>query len=435
MTMTPSARTTKTTDYRSFARLGYGATATVAIAFGAFAYFAPLGSATIAVGKVTAESNTKPLQHLEGGIIREILVKESQTVRAGDILFRLEPTKAQSNSEMVRKQIDLAMAEEARLLAERDGVSELDVPAELGGRKQAAAAVSDQRRQFMERRQSVENQKRILRARIEQANSERAGYASQEAAIESQINSITAELESVTELYNKGLYTKSRLMALQRQRAGLDGDLGAIRGAMTKATDIVAGAETEIAQVEQAFREKAAAGLSDVRGQLADLNERLSVADDIMTRIDIRAPQDGIVQGIKVRSAGAIVRPGDTIADLVPSGDKLVISAKVSPLDIDGVVRGQSAEIRFPGFSSRGLPVIMGTVENIAADSTVDETTKQPYFQARVSIDLATIPATLQKRLLPGMIADVIIATDNRTIVSYLIGPLTEAMAKSMREP
>lgn len=434
MTMTPSTRTTKTSDHRSFARLGYGATAAVAIAFGAFACFAPLGSATVAVGKVTAESNTKPLQHLEGGIVREILVKESQTVRAGDILFRLESTKAQSNSEMLRKQIDLAMAAEARLVAERDGAVELNFPAEITGREQAAVAIADQRRQFKERRLSVENQKQILRARIEQANSERTGYASQESAVEKQITSIAAELESVTELYKKGLYTKSRLMALQRQRAGLEGDLGAIRGGMTKAADIIAGANTEIAQVEQAFREKAAAELADVRGQLADLNERLSVADDIMTRIDIRAPQDGIVQGIKVRSAGAIVKPGDTIADLVPIGDKLVISAKISPLDIDGVARDQSAEIRFPGFSSRGLPVIMGTVDNIAADSTVDETTRQPYFHASVSIDISTIPAAVQKRLVPGMIADVIIATDDRTMLNYLIGPLTDAISKSMRE-
>jgi HlyD family secretion protein len=433
--MTSSTRTTNSSDHRAFARLGYGATAAVAVAFGLFASLAPLGSATIAVGKVTAESNTKPLQHLEGGIVREILVKDSQSVKAGDILFRLEPTKAQSNSGMVRKQIDVATAAEVRLLAEREGATALDFPSSLISREQAAAAIADQRSQFKERRLSVENQKQILRARIEQANSDRTGYASQEAALKNQITSITAEIDSVTDLYKKGLYTKSRLMALQRQRAALDGDLGSIRGGMTKASEIIAGAKTEIAQVEQAFREKAAAELADVRAQLADLNERLSVADDIMTRVDIRAPQDGIVQGIKVRSAGAIVKPGDTIADLVPTGDKLVISAKISPIDIDSVTREQSAEIRFPGFASRGLPVIMGTVDNIAADSTVDEATRQPYFHASISIDLSTIPAAVQKKLLPGMIADVIIATDDRTIVNYFIGPLTDAMAKSMREP
>jgi HlyD family type I secretion membrane fusion protein len=171
-----------------------------------------------------------------------------------------------------------------------------------------------------------------------------------------------------------------------------------------------------------------------VRARLTQAQERFSVAEDVMSRIEVKAPQNGIVQGIKVHAPGAVVRPGDSLAELVPTGDKLVMAARVSPLDIDNVAPKQKAEIRFPAFSTRSIPTILGKVETVAADAMLDAYTKEPYYLARVVVDASTLPADVQERLVPGMPADVLITTGERTLLQYLIGPISDLFAKSMRE-
>jgi HlyD family secretion protein len=424
-------------DHRAYSYLGLVATGIVFAFFGGFGAKAPLDSAAIAPGQVATESSTKPIQHLEGGIVREILVKESAAVKEGQVLFRLEPTQARANSDIVRKQIDADLALEARLIAERDLAETLKFPKALLERRSlpdTAAAIDDQERRFKERKTTLDNDTKILRSRLEQTSRELGGLERQRAALRDQIDNIAGDIESFAVLLEKGLYTKSKLNALKREQSRLEGQLGGVEGDIARNEKIVEETDFQIRQAEQKYVDEAARDLPEVRARLTQAQERLAVAEDVMSRIEVKAPQDGIVQGIKVHAPGAVVRPGDSLAELVPTGDKLVMAARVSPLDIDNVAPKQKAEIRFLAFSTRSLPTILGKVETVAADAMLDAYTKEPYYLARVVVDASTLPADVQERLVPGMPADVLITTGERTLLQYLIGPISDLFAKSMRE-
>ena len=424
-------------DHRAYSQLGLVAIGIVFAFFGGFGAKAPLDSAAIAPGQVATESSTKPIQHLEGGIVREILVKESDAVIEGQVLFRLEPTQARANSGIVRKQIVADLALEARLIAERDLADTLTFPKALLARRSfpdTAAAIDDQERRFKERKTTLDNDTKILKSRLDQTSQELGGLERQRAALRDQIENIAGDIESFTVLLKKGLYTKSKLNALKREQLRLEGQLGAVEGEMARNEKIVEETDFQIRQAEQKYVDDAAKELPEVRARLTQAQERLSVAEDVMSRIEVKAPQNGIVQGIKVHAAGAVVRPGDSLAELVPIGDKLVMAARVSPLDIDNVAPKQKAEIRFPAFSTRRIPTILGKVETIAADAMLDEYTKEPYYLARVVVDTSTLPPDVHERLIPGMPADVLITTGERTLLQYLVGPISDLFAKSMRE-
>ena len=425
------------TDHSGYAQLGYFGIAIVFAVFGGFTWSAPLDSAAIAPGRVMAETATKPIQHLEGGIVREVLVKESTHVRKGDVLFRLEPIKARAESEMLMKQLDAAMALEARLLAERDGRTSVSFPPKLLARQtipETAAAIADQRMRFKKRLQMLASETQILRARFAQAEKEHAGLTHKVSSLTEQIDSLTDEIEDATKLYKKRLYRRSKLRALKRELSRLKGDKGATESRLASAVEATNEARLQIEKVVQRFVEEVSQQLPEVRIQLSDLREKMSVAADVMSRIEIRAPQDGIVQGLQVHAPGAVVKPGDVLAELVPTGDKLVVAARVSPLDIDNVTKGQKAEIRFPAFSTRKIPTILGKVETVAGDAMQDEYTREPYFLARVVVDVTTIPKEIHERLVPGMPADVLIITGERTLLQYLVSPISDLLFKSMRE-
>ncbi len=425
------------TDHASFTLLGCFGIGILIATFGGFAWRAPLDSAAIAPGRVMAETATKPIQHLEGGIVREILVKESMPVHKGDVLFRLQSTEARANADMLMKQLDAAMALEARLLAERDGHTSVSFPPKLVARQtipETAAAITDQRMRFKERRKMLASETQILRARLAQAEKEHAGLTHRLDSLTEQIASLTDDIEDATKLYKKGLYRRSKLRALKRELSRLKGEKGATESRLASATEATNEARLQIERIEQKFADDTSEQISQVRIQISDLREKLTVAADVMSRIEVRAPQAGIVQNLKVHAPGAVIRPGDVLAELVPTGDKLVMAARVSPLDIDNVMNDQKAEIRFPAFSSRRMPTILGKVHSVGADAMEDEYTREPYFLARVVVDSATIPEEVHDRLVPGMPADVIIITGERTLLQYLISPISDLLFKSMRE-
>lgn len=424
-------------DHRAYSSIGLTAVVIVFVFFGGFGARAPLDSAAIAPGRVATESSTKPIQHLEGGIVREILVKESDSVKEGQVLFRLEPTQARANAGIVRKQIDADLALEARLIAERDLAETVAFPDVLLARRaiaETAAAMVDQERRFRERRTTLDNDTKILRVRVEQTTKEVDGLERQQTAIEDQLENIASDIKNFTQLLEKGLYSKSKLNALKRERSRLEGQLGAVQGEIARNEKIVEEAALQIRQAQQKYVDEAARELPEVRRRISQTEDRLSVAEDIVSRVEVKAPKDGIVQAIKVHSPGAVVRSGETLAELVPIGDKLIMAARVSPLDVDNVAPKQSAEIRFPAFSMRRIPTVLGTVETVAADAMLDEHTKEPYYLARVVVDTGTMPAEARENLIPGMPADVLITTGERTLLQYLVGPISDLFAKSMRE-
>ena len=424
-------------DHSRFARIGTIAVLVCFGGFGGFAALAPIDSAAVAPALVAVDTSKKPLQHLEGGIVREILVKENGRVTQGQVLFRLEPTPARANADLVRKQLDAALAQEARLVAEQGRKPRVVFPDAMLARRgvaEVAATILDQERQFAERRRSIEGQERIVEARIAQTTREVAGRSAHAASLKGQIASLAAEHAKVTPLVERGFYPVNKRLAMERDLIRLKGELGQAEAEIARSAETIREARLQIEQITQKFQEEVAQQMAEARGRLSDMREKLAIADDVLTRVEIRAPRAGVVQGLKIFAAGTVIKPGETIAELVPVDDALVLSARVSPLDIDSIAKGQKATVRFPAFANRSASPMVGSVQSISADSLIDEATKQPYYLARVAVDLKSLPVALSSRIVPGMPADVMIATGERTLLNYLIGPLTESLGRGFRE-
>ncbi|MGY4427940.1 HlyD family type I secretion membrane fusion protein [Bradyrhizobium sp. F1.13.1] len=424
-------------DFRRYAMLGYVSIALVFGAFGIWASIAPLDRAAVAPGQVAVSGDHKVVQHLEGGIIREILAKETQHVKQGDVLFRLQPTEAQANTDILRKQMDVALAEQARLVAEQTNAPSIEFPDSVVARSQVpetAMAIADQQRQFREHRATLVNQVNILKSQIAQQQQELAGRDRQRAALSDQLTSYVTQMNNVKPLLEKGFYPRNKYLEMDRERARLEGDLGQAQADVSRLGQTIEQTGLQIDQAQQKFQNDISQQLDVTRAKLSDVREKLLIAEDVLRRIDVRAERDGIVMNMKIHTVGAVVRPGDTLAEIVPVGEGVDVMAHVSPRDIETVAIGQRAEVRFPNFSSRATAIILGRVQSVSADAITDDATKQTYYSARIVIDYSTLPPEMADHILPGMQADVLISTGERTVLQYLAGPLVNAMSKTFRE-
>ena len=249
-----------------------------------------------------------------------------------------------------------------------------------------------------------------------------------------QLASIVEQIGIVSGAAERGYYPRNKLREHERERARLEGEVGGISGEIARFTETIAEVRQQIHQAAQRLRDDAGRDLADVRGKIAGLNEQIEVAEDALNRVEVRAPQAGIILGVKVKSPGAVIQPGATLAELVPPTTLLSLSAKVSSLDVQNVAVGQKAQIRFPAFSTRSAPPLYGRVETVSADAVSDETAKETYFSARIIIDAAGLPHEIAEKLVPGMPADVLIITGERTVLAYFLGPIRDRLAKAMRE-
>lgn len=358
-------------DFRRYALLGYVSIALVFGGFGVWASVAPLDRAAVATGQVSVSGDHKVVQHLEGGIIREILVKETQEVKQGDVLFRLQPTEAQANTDILRKQMDAAFAEEARIVAEQTNAASITFPDSVLARRdvpETATAIADQQRQFVEHRAGLVNQVNILNSQIAQQQQELAGRDRQRAALADQLTSYTTEMNNVQPLVDKGFYPRNKFLELDRERARVEGDLGQAQADVARLTQQVEQTKLQIDQAQQKYQADLSQQLDTTRGKLSDLREKVRIAEDVLHRVDIRAERDGIVMNLKVHTVGEVIKPGDTLAEIVPVGEGVNVMAHVSPRDIESVAVGQKAEVRFPNFSSRRTPIILGKVQSVSAE-------------------------------------------------------------------
>jgi HlyD family type I secretion membrane fusion protein len=428
-------------DHRGYGRVGFAAIALVFGGFGVWAAFAPLDKAAVAQGQVAVESNNKPVQHLEGGIVREILVRDTQQVKEGDVLLRLQPTNAQANLDLLRKQIDANLAAEARLVAEQTKADQIKFPADLLARRTVAEtdmAIRDQERQFRERKASLDGQIGILTAQIEQKQQDTIGRTRQRDALTSQVASYKSEMTTVFPLVAKGYYARNKYLALERDANRVEGELGLAESDILRFGKAIEEAKLQIKQARFKFDDEVSTALNDLRAKISDAREKIVMAEDVLTRVEVKAPRTGTVFGLKVHGVGAVVKPGETIAEVVPQGEGLLVTARVQPNDIESVEIGQMAEVRFANFSSRTTSVIMGKVVSIAADATTDQTAnqqqQQPYFATKIMIDYSAMPENIAKKIQPGMQADVMISTGERTAWTYFIGPLKSSFAKTFRE-
>lgn len=414
--------------------------ATIALAFGVFgtwAATAPLASGVAASGTVAVFSNRKVIQHLEGGIVEEILVQEGDVVDAGDVLVRLDQKQPQGNHAVLSARLAILLAAEARLTAESIDADEITFPQEVLAGPDGAEPdyVRLQRTLFADRKATKAGQVSILRVRIEQLGEELIGLESQRAAFAGQRDSISEEIVRLTRGSEGGYVAANHVSQLSRSQMEFEGDLGQVVAGIAKAKQSIAETELQILQLTQEYKERAGAELREIKDQVSEISERVKQAQDILNRTVIRAPVRGIVQNIQVHTTSGVIRPAEHIMDIIPLDDDLIINARIRPVDIDSVDPNGPAEVRFPAFSGRTTPVIFGNVRMLSQDVIQpDDPRVEAYYIARVEVPESEIPTEIRGRLVPGMPAEVIFVNGERTLVQYLLKPIRDAFSKGLLE-
>ncbi len=406
--------------------------------FGTWAATAPLNSAVIAEGIVKVFSSRKKIQHLEGGIVEEVLVSNGDRVKAGDVLIRLDETRARADFLRVQGQYDQTRATVARLIAERDGLEDIPFPEDFLARMDepsVAEMVDGQRKLFAARQETLFGQVSMIEERVKQLEEEVRGLGAQERSKKEQLALIEDELEGLRELNKKGWAPKTRILSLERAQAQLRGDQGDNVARIAQARVMMGEAELQALQARNDYQEKVVSELRQRQTEMYDLAETLDKAEFTLKHIEIRAGYDGVVVDKKVSSAGQVIRPGDTLMELVPDNDKLIIEAKVRPSDVDNVTQGLNADVQFSAFSQRTSPRLHGEVAYVSADALVDERSGMPYFTARVTVPESEVDRLGEEnRLQPGMPAEVFIQTGAQTPLGYLMQPITDSMSRAWRE-
>lgn len=424
-------------DYRSTLRRGYGSLLAVFIALFGWCAFAHIDSAVVAPGQISVETNRKTVQHLEGGIVGEILVRDGDVVKQGDVLLRLDQTRSAASAELYRKQQAIALALEARLLAQA-GLRETLVfpPAvnELAGDPMVQSALTDNQRQFDSRRNTFLSASSVLESQSLQAQKDMNQAKSDKQTAEQQLASIQRELRPLEKLFEQGLVPLPRVTTLQRQEQQVAGASTKADIDLARATERVVEIDTKRKQLRQEYTQEAATAMQEVRKALSDVQQQLILARDTLKRVDIIAPVGGQVQQLRIFTVGGVLRPGDPILDIVPESAKLFIRAHVSPLDVDRVRPGMPVEVRLPQFQRFQSEVIRGTVRSISRDVLVDDVTHQPYYAMDADVDRSTIQEDINSKLVAGMTTDVIVPTGERTILQYFVSPILNRLAVSMRE-
>ncbi len=424
-------------DWRRPARRGFAVIFVTFFVFGGWASLAPIDGAVVASGSIVVESERKTIQHLEGGIVHDLMVTGDAHVEAGQVLLRLDATPARAQEEIARSAVYSAVAEEARLQAEAEGRDTVTFPPELTQRSSNAAAqraMNDERRRFAERRSARKIEVSILEERIAQSQRQIQGNEAQRKAAYTQLSSISQEHAKLKPLADRGLVPVTRVTTLERARADIEGRIGAYDADIARVGRSIDEAKLQIDQVGQRVFEEVTAKLTETRAHLADAREKLRVTADVLSRTEIRAPRAGRIVNLKVHTVGAVVRPGDALMEIVPDDDVLVVAARMSPLDVNHVHIGSLTEVRLPAFKARTTPIAIGEVRSVAADALRDDLTHQPYYEVKVSVQASQFPEALRKKLKPGMPADVLIATGERTVLAYLTQPMTDAIRRGMRE-
>jgi HlyD family secretion protein len=417
--------------------LGFAIIALGVGGFSLWAGLAPLRGAAVASGTVVVDSKRKTIQHLEGGIVREILVQDGDLVKADQVLLRLDSTQASATLQQVTARYNAAAALVARLTAEEQGRDSIEFPTDLlaqRGDPDVAKLIAGQNAIFQAKLSELNSQTRILQQRDAQAAEEIRGVEAQIKSQREQIRLIREEIESKSQLLEKGLVMKPQVLALQRQQAELEGTMnqnitGIARGRQTMAETELRISELHTTRINDASKEH-----GDALKDLFDFTERMRAARDILDRTVVRAPLDGTVMEMAVHTIGGVVSPGATIMEVVPSADRLTIEAKVEIKDIDHVHAGLPAEVRLTTYSQRDTPTVDGRVNWVSADRVEDAKAGVAYYSARIEADRAQLAALPNVRLYPGMPVEVMILGSERTALDYLLAPVTRTFARAMRE-
>jgi HlyD family secretion protein len=423
-------------DIRIAALAGISALAVSVATVGVWAATAPLAGAVIAPGQIVVESNVRRIQHPTGGVVAEIRVNDGDRVAAGDILLRLDDTVARANVAMIENQLNQFLAREARLNAERDGLDAPRMPDALRSRAHEAAIahiITGEMNLFAIRRKATAGLQSQLQERIGQTHEEIRGLTAQTVSKREQIRLIQHELEGVRELYEKNLVPLTRLNSLEREAARLSGEDGQLIADVARAKARITETELQIIQIGQDQRREVATELRDIETKIADLIERRVAAMDQFNRIELRAPQAGIVHQKTVHTVGGVVSAGEQLMLIVPEKDGLVVETRIEPQMIDRLRLGQSVILRFSAFSSATMPDLFGVLTRVSADLARDQQTGATFYVARVSLTQEELAKLSGKVLVPGMPVETFIQTGSRTALAYLLKPIEDQLNRSFR--
>ena len=415
-------------------RIGYAVLFVTFGLFGSWATFAPLNSAALAPGVVTVKSYRKTVQHLEGGIIKAIYVRDGDQVQAGDVLLELDGTQTLAELEMVRSQLIAAVALNARLAAERDGLETVEFKQDSNADQRVLEAQQNEIQVFQARRAARLGETGVLQKRVVQLDEQIRGIQAVIAGKQKESGFYDEEVGDLSALLKEGFVDKQRLREQQRNSVRLLSEIAELRSSITGARLQIGETELQIMQLNKDFISEVVTQQSEVQTNIFDLNERFSAVIERAQRIRVRAPEAGMVLGMQVHTVGGVIAPGTPLLDLVPASEDLVVDAQISPIDIDRIGVGKLTDIRFSAFKSASTPVIEGRLAQISADRLVNEQTGVPYYLGRVELTEKGRQALGDLSLVPGMPAEVLINTGERTLLNYLVQPATNAFARSLIE-
>ncbi|NLS19326.1 HlyD family type I secretion periplasmic adaptor subunit [Rhizobium sp. P40RR-XXII] len=425
---------------RTIHRLSLLVVAAIVLLFGVMGGLAAatrISGAVIASGALVVDSYVKPVKHLKGGIARAILVKNGDHVAAGQVLVRLDDTQTKANLAIIRKRLNELSARTARLTAERDGRQDIAFPADLlSGADDAgvAAIMAGERRLFFDRHASREGQKSQLHERIQQLKQEIEGLVAQEEGKRREIALIAKELGSLEGLLDQGIISATKVYSLQRESASLNGDLGNLVSSIAQTRGKIAETELQILQIDADHSSEVSDQLRQAESDGGQFSERLIAAEDDLKRIDLKAPQAGIVDQLSIHAEGAVVSPAEAILQIVPDKDALVAELKLAPQDIDQISVGQAVSLRFPAFNQRITPELNGHVDTISADLVTDQRSGQSHYVVRAEVAKQEWERLGQLTPLPGMPVEAYLQTGERSVLAYLTKPMTDQIRRAFRE-
>jgi membrane fusion protein, epimerase transport system len=419
--------------------LGIGA---ILLAGGGFGYWAttvPLASAVVAQGHIVVASKRKDVQHLDGGLVRAIHVRDGDRVREGDILVELDPEKVRARYELNRFAYFSGLAQQARLRAEQDGAGTVDFSSALVTEARRAAQIDDiidaQRALFAARLTQFQGEQQILQSKMAVLHERIAGLRSEEQSVARQLELAKAELEIAEVLFRGGNTNRLRVHNIRRECVQLEGSAGRVNASLNEARKEIVEHELSLAQLTVKRQTNAVTELKEVENKLLTYKETYLAAQAELDRLTIRAPVRGTVVASGVHTIGGVVKPGETILQVVPSGDSLVVEARIRPADIDDFHIDAEAEIKLTGFKQRTTPSVHGRLLTVSADAITDPRTNEAYYLANIGISEGELTRVgLEARLLPGMPVETMIKTGERTALAYLLQPIYDSIHRAWRE-
>lgn len=425
------------TDVRPTIRAGLWVIVVSIVGFGLWAGLTPLASGVHVMGKVAVDTDRKSVQHLEGGIVREISVKEGSRVRKGDSLLVLEGTQTRAGREstLARHLLDLSI--EARLSAELRGDARLTMPAQArayADDPRLRTIWEDQQKIFADRRRQVEDELQVQQQRLEQVRHQLSGIAASRGANAEQLGLVERESVAMRSMFEQGFATATQMRTLERDLSQVQGQRQSLQAEQARLRSLEAESRQQLDVLRSTYRKDVGTQLDAVRARLRESAEMLASADDMMRRTVVRAPLDGQVVGLAAHTEGGVIAGGAVLMYIVPENEKLVLEGKLKPLDASYVQQGMPAEVKFSGLPKRTTPLLRGKVTSMAADTLVDPDTRLAYYLVRIEVGPEQMRLMEDSAITPGMPVEILLEADKRTVLEYLLAPWTDLFRKAMRE-